>query len=749
MGTVTELRQSLRNLCHGTQWKYAVFWKLKHRSRMLLTWEDGYCVPPKPGDAMEDTSQNGLFNAETGIISFSREMDADGSSAGCPIELAVGNMSCHLYSLGEGIIGKVALTGKHRWIFVKSFNSKVPSEYPEEWQVQFAAGIKTILLVPVVPYGVVQLGSLEMVMEDLKVVAYIKDLFSGLQHADEAHLTLDGDSFNPSSSPSSLLGRNFLAFSAVNVSQPIQSQPQLSTKKDLMIPRLEQMTKNVPNVKSHLSPSFRVQEDLSFTQNEAPHILGMDMGVCVDGNSWKAIYNAISGGVIEESWIGNRSLFSDHSEIIEDAIPSFSTKHKFKGPHQCNTKRSAILYFHDDDLQVGCDCCFVEETIDESLGKVDSEEMNHKASGSYLSFPIDSELHKALGPAFLQEHDSCIGDTSFSGENVLTSSSLACKMEETGAHNLVAAEPSGRFMKQSHAEHLLDAVISSFCTSDESAYNPCSGASPSTSSGQFVDSCLTQIKYEGDRSAVDNSGSRSHTKSFSLPKSEFLRTSPTESQSKSSSMLIDKGLQKGQDYEQLKRHMRTPYVGRRKAKGADVHRPRPRDRQLIQDRIKELRELVPNGSKCSIDALLDRTIKHMLFLQSISSQAENLKQYAHSKVDGENLKPTEAAVQENGASWAYDLGSQTEVCPIVVENLDQPGHMLVEMICNEYGLFLEIAQVIKHLELTILKGVMETRSHKLWAHFIVEASRGFHRMDILWPLMQLLQRHCSPITSAF
>ncbi|KAF5958598.1 hypothetical protein HYC85_005823 [Camellia sinensis] len=53
-------------------------------------------------------------------------------------------------------------------------------------------------------------------------------------------------------------------------------------------------------------------------------------------------------------------------------------------------------------------------------------------------------------------------------------------------------------------------------------------------------------------------------------------------------------------------------------------RPRPRDRQLIQDRIKELRDLVPNGSKCSIDSLLERTIKHMLFMQSITKHAEKL-----------------------------------------------------------------------------------------------------------------------------
>lgn len=42
------------------------------------------------------------------------------------------------------------------------------------------------------------------------------------------------------------------------------------------------------------------------------------------------------------------------------------------------------------------------------------------------------------------------------------------------------------------------------------------------------------------------------------------------------------------------------------------------------------------------------------------------------------------------------------------------------MLCDEHGLFLDIAQAIRRLQLTILKGVMETRSSNMWAHFVVE-----------------------------
>lgn len=37
--------------------------------------------------------------------------------------------------------------------------------------------------------------------------------------------------------------------------------------------------------------------------------------------------------------------------------------------------------------------------------------------------------------------------------------------------------------------------------------------------------------------------------------------------------------------------------------------------------------------QCSIDALLERTIKHMLFLQSVTKHADKLKQTVESKVE--------------------------------------------------------------------------------------------------------------------
>ena len=44
------------------------------------------------------------------------------------------------------------------------------------------------------------------------------------------------------------------------------------------------------------------------------------------------------------------------------------------------------------------------------------------------------------------------------------------------------------------------------------------------------------------------------------------------------------------------------------------------------------------------------------------------------------------------------------------------------MLCEERGFFLEIADIIRGMGLTILKGVMETRNDKIWARFTVEVN---------------------------
>ncbi|KAJ6708915.1 TRANSCRIPTION FACTOR BHLH155-LIKE ISOFORM X1-RELATED [Salix koriyanagi] len=120
--------------------------------------------------------------------------------------------------------------------------------------------------------------------------------------------------------------------------------------------------------------------------------------------------------------------------------------------------------------------------------------------------------------------------------------------------------------------------------------------------------------------------------------------------------------------EQLDKHTEPAKNSRKRAKPGEKFRPRPRDRQLIQDRIKELRELVPSGSKCSIDSLLEQTIKHMLFLDSITKHADKLNKCAEPKM---HQKETDASDYEQGSSWAVEVGSHLKVSSIIVENLNK------------------------------------------------------------------------------
>ncbi|KAJ8506112.1 hypothetical protein OPV22_006998 [Ensete ventricosum] len=200
----------------------------------------------------------------------------------------------------------------------------------------------------------------------------------------------------------------------------------------------------------------------------------------------------------------------------------------------------------------------------------------------------------------------------------------------------------------------------------------------------------------------------------------------------------------GSVLDQTKKSEEAAKVVKKRARPGESTRPRPKDRQQIQDRLKELREIVPNGAKCSIDALLDKTIKHMLFLQSVTKYADKLKQADEPKIIGEEsgvvLKDNSGAVG-GGATWAYEVAGQTMVCPIIVEDLTPPGQMLVEMLCEDRGLFLEIADIIRGFGLIILKGVMEIRERKIWARFLVEANREVTRMDIFLSLIQLLQQN--------
>lgn len=701
---------------------------------MQLTWEDAYFDNAKSSVAVH----NGFLDGKPGIISFGSEMDAQrGNYLECPIEVAVSNMSCHTYLLGEGIVGKVALRKKHQWIFAGEYNSKLLPECHEECQLQFAVGIKTILLAPVVPLGVVQLGSLHTVMEDLTVVASIKDLFSILQHIGTCiSLAPSLDRLNPYTPITMPPMGNFSESSALSdLLDPIHSP--LSVKEDSTALDFVQLRKNEL---STISSQFQV--DLPLSQDVLDQVLGMDASPCIDESTLKAMCSELLVDPTEKLCMLNQSIYTDHKIVGDISKPSFenelnvfSVMNKRFIPTQPTMPNSYM------DGEEHYDLCFVKDKKGQKFRRELAEESKSLIRGRCLNFPFHSELHKALGFGYLGEHDEHTWNAIISKTDELSNS--ICHSEVPEVYGPLVEKTSKWFIETSDTEHLLDAMIADIHSASDdgvSDISRCIG-SCGNSSENFCDSCVTQSRTDGDVFELEDSVPCRDKYTASFPKKKGFISSPTGSSSKSIvSLLINEEQQindmaDGHD----KRDQKSSQSSKKRGRSSDFHRPRPRDRQLIQDRLKELRDLIPNGSKCSIDVLLDRTVKHMLFLRSIPCRAEKLRHstYPKVKVDGCNLP----GAYQNGASWAYEVGGQPQVCPLIVENLDQPGQMLVEMLCKEYGLFLEIAQVIKCLKLTILKGVLESRSDKLWAHFIIETSRGFHRMDILLPLMQLLQRN--------
>ncbi|KAK4784918.1 hypothetical protein SAY86_001607 [Trapa natans] len=178
---------------------------------------------------------------------------------------------------------------------------------------------------------------------------------------------------------------------------------------------------------------------------------------------------------------------------------------------------------------------------------------------------------------------------------------------------------------------------------------------------------------------------------------------------------------------------------RKKLKHGETTKPRPKDRQMIQDRLKDLRDIVPNGGKCSIDVLLERTVKHMLFLQGVMKHVDKLKQAGQLRITNKEGRMVLKGNFEGGATWAFEVGSQSGVCPIIVEDLNPPRELLIEIMCEDQGFFLEIADVIRTLGLTILTGVIESGNGKVWARFAVEANRDVTRMEVFMSLVHALE----------
>ncbi|KAK4762777.1 hypothetical protein SAY86_008545 [Trapa natans] len=140
-----------------------------------IVWEDGFCnfaasTAVEPGECQE------------GSLAYPFQ--------GLQPELFF-KMSHEIYHYGEGLIGKVAADYSHKWVHRESNDQEMnflsssswrnsADSNPRTWEAQFQSGIKTISLIAV-REGVLQLGSLHKVMEDLNHVVLLRKRFSYIE----------------------------------------------------------------------------------------------------------------------------------------------------------------------------------------------------------------------------------------------------------------------------------------------------------------------------------------------------------------------------------------------------------------------------------------------------------------------------------------------------------------------------------------------------------------------------------------
>ncbi|KAJ0238963.1 Transcription factor LHW [Hirschfeldia incana] len=604
------LREALRSICVNNQWSYAVFWKIGCQNSSLLIWEECYNETSLPGHGI-DTQGN--------------------------VQLLTNRMMLNnrIILVGEGLVGRAAFTGHHQWILADSFNrgGGHPPEVINEMLLQFSAGIQTVAVFPVVPHGVVQLGSSLPIMENLGFVNDVKGLILQLGCVPGALLS---ESYATSYEPPAA------DFIGVPVSGLMPSQGHKILQSSAFLAEA-----SLPHFNSSASSS----DHQTFEEASCNHLV--DEHHLKQGGGWQNTTSFLAGP--EEAWL-NQNL-SCMSNVEQQQTPC----------EDSSSKPSDDLFgmLGLDDRSRGCE---------NSWGMMRTDLLTRELS----DFRIIQEMGSSLS-----------GGTE---------------------------------------DHLLDAVVSGACSSAKQI-----------SSDETSESCKTTVTKVSNSSVVTTTPS-----SHNSPHEKKQGTPPVVVVGPSSSSLY--GSQISSWVEQAhslkregsiqrvmnnKNETAKPASNRKRFKPGENPRPRPKDRQMIQDRVKELREIIPNSAKCSIDALLERTIKHMLFLQNVSKHADKVKQTGESKVMKE---------EGGGATWAFEVGSKSLMCPIVVEDINPPRIFQVEMLCEQRGFFLEIADWIRSLGLTILKGVIETRLDKIWGRFTVEASRDVTRMEIFMQLVNILEQ---------
>ena len=402
------------------------------------------------------------------------------------------------------------------------------------------------------------------VAEDLATVAYVKDRFNTLHN----------------------VAGNSVPFTS---NWDIQAQtPSVITISQLKAEDLEAFDHIRPN-KNKLSTLTQVVP--ASTVENAIQLSGTDLPEILNGaskNKTGVPPNSLTG----LSTLLHQSLNTDHLEMLESKLFELSCLDKLQSYPQFNNYNMGVL----EESSCGTNLFSNEFMTEQLFGDTDANDTGYNSVSSLSSFPIESELHEALGATFQPQTNLC--NSPFSVEDPYSKSSLICNIDLFNG-----TEPTS-YAKGNDEDSLLEAVVASVpvCLDDNITNRSNSVRASVTLPRQHADFFQSQSQSEVSALVGDDSASRRHFKSslVSRNRGAFNGSSASVSFNSIRSTLIDEGQQqKDSGCMQPRKGTKPSNVGKRRARAAENQRQRPRDRQMIQDRVKELRQLVPNSAKVS------------------------------------------------------------------------------------------------------------------------------------------------------
>ncbi|XP_042007750.1 transcription factor bHLH157-like isoform X2 [Salvia splendens] len=501
------MKETLKNLCYSFGWSYAVFWGFDQTNSLLLTLKDCY---------------------------YEEQM-----------ETLIDSMLLQAHAVGGGIIGQTAIEKNHLWLdsdafherrnSVVSFDSHDISQDDSEFFCQFSIGIKTIAVISVEPWGVVELGSTHKNPEMKSFVEQVQQVFremDGIEGVgnetqldshffDSSNMLFDSSLSNGIFHSENLMGADLLLESANFLD--FSDYGDCST-----------LTSSWPHPTSLPEPID--EESCKDSISNAPLILSRDSNAQDYTSSIITPTEKLSGLLTVEEYFG---LYSPHSNASTKGSRLSGTTSTSVPTNSLQSSATNALRSSDDaKCSMGVEAVRKNPVVWTGSDCISQKNVGSNSNSLFSKFGLDQLLDTSSPCSF---------------EDQLSS---AAKRRRTGNFS----------WSPSQVKHV----------GEMKSYNP---------------EAKNSLVSKEPRSCVDDSCSLVASTS--------------------------------------RRHEEQVRTKKKKAKPGS--KSRPKDRQMIQDRLGELRELIPNGEKMSIDRLLERTIRHLNFMQSLKGYAETLKQIAKPK----------------------------------------------------------------------------------------------------------------------